>query len=208
MPKIAKSMIYTKKGDTGKSCLSDRKERNKCDVIFACLGEIDELNTRIGLLVCSIQKKLPLETELCDFLIKVQHSLMTMSSILAMPKDADESLDEYVQKMIDKKLVFHTDVTLPMMEKIIDGIDAECSRLTNFIIPGGSKLSCKFHSCRTQCRAAERLLVRYHSLYVIYEIGEVPILAFMNRLSDLFFVAARYANRRLSVEDVLHTVNS
>lgn len=204
---MPKSTIYTKKGDAGMSCLSDLKSRKKSEIAFEGLGQLDELNTRIGFAAHALKSALPNETAMYDMIISIQHTLMKISSILAMPKDANEPLEDYAQKMIQKKLVLEDNLT-PWLEKLIDGIDARCSPLKNFILPGGSLPACHLHSCRTQCRSAERMIARYDTIYPIILIGNTSIFTFINRLSDLFFVMARYANQQLGVEDVPHISNS
>ena len=122
----------------GMSCLSDLKSRKKSEIAFECLGQLDELNARIGRAAHALKSALPNETAMYDMFINVQHTLMKISSILAMPKDANEPLEDYAQKMIQKKLVLEDNLT-PWLEKLIDGIDARCSPLKNFILPGGSR---------------------------------------------------------------------
>lgn len=127
--------------------------------------------------------------------------LFKISSIVALPRAQDEPKEEYDEKMAKRKLIMNDDdVSVAKLEKLIDAMDETCEPLKNFILPGGSRLACDFHLCRTQCREAERLLVAYADEYELQSV----ILPIVNRLSDFFFVAARHANIKAGVLDVVH----
>lgn len=180
---MKKSNIYTKKGDTGTSCLTDQVRRPKSDPVFEVLGQLDELNARISdsLLAFGMVPR-DRDDKTIITLRKVQHALFDIGSEIA-------GADIVVTPPIED------------IENEIDKLDALCPPLHNFILPGGCAEACKYHLCRTQTRACERALVAYSAVshkdvYAFYP--------FINRLSDYFFVLARHANATSGVADVLH----
>jgi cob(I)alamin adenosyltransferase len=204
---MPKSMIYTKKGDDGTTCASDLVRRRKDELIFECLGQLDELNARVGCL--SLYSRAEHDALFNGFFEKIQHMIFKISNILAMPKRDDEFMDEYTATLLGRKLCLYGndrggDISLHTLEAWIDKLDARCPPIKNFILPGGTALACQLHACRTQCRLVERRIVSYMTEHVIFEYDKPTIVPFINRLSDFFFVAARYANATTGVKDTLH----
>lgn len=181
--------IYTKTGDNGTSGLSDGYRTGKDSPIFDTLGEIDELSTRIGV-VCT-----EYET---PFLRTIQSLLHKFGGYLSSPT---KQTGKYVPS-IDEKI-------LSEIEQEIDTMEEKLPRLTNFILPGVTSTDANIHLCRTQARKAERSLWGlYRGILHIYKIkenrvdysetscdtgpSELVIAKYLNRLSDYFFVLARY----------------
>ena len=177
--------IYTKKGDKGKTNLFGTDKRiSKSSKRVKSYGEIDELNSFIGLALSGDE---PEEfSSIIKELNKIQNDLFIIGSELATI-----SSDKKIIKRIKK-----TDVT--RLEKIIDSCSDELEPLENFILPGGSMAAAIFHICRTVCRRAERNIVE---LSEVEDINE-EIITYLNRLSDLFFILARFSNKILDVEDI------
>ena len=175
------SVIYTKKGDKGTSALINGGDGvAKNSEVFEVLGDIDELNATLGFLhTCRIK-------ELLSLVHDIQFDLLTLGSVVAKSKDAFAT-----QEYWDKRT--------GILEAKINQLDAINSPLKNFIAPGGSTVSAQFHLSRVVCRRAERTLVKYVKSHK----DIVFLVPYLNRLSDLLFVMARYANAKLGVKDVV-----
>lgn len=177
--------IYTKTGDKGETSLIGGTRVKKFDPRLEAYGTIDELNSFIGLMVCDLNPP-ELET-LKTYLMKVQHQLFKIGSHLACE---DEKMREQLPRFESG--------SVEECEKMIDTLEESLPDLKNFILPGGSRLAGLAHICRTICRRSERRLatIKDNSL------EEMGIFLFLNRLSDLFFVAARWLNQQANIEDV------
>ena len=177
--------IYTKKGDKGKTNLFGADKRiSKSSKRVKSYGEIDELNSFIGL---AISGDSPEEfSHIIKELDKIQIDLFVIGAELATI-----SSDKKIGKRINMKDV-------ERLENIIDSCSEELEPLENIILPGGSSVAAIFHICRTICRRAERNIV---DLSEEDEVNE-EIITYLNRLSDLFFILARFSNKILGVEDV------
>ena len=167
--------IYTKTGDEGKTSLGDGSKISKAHLRIESLGNIDELNSIIGLVISTDISK-----DDQDILTKIQHHLFDVGGEISIPK---------LKKIDEDKIVF--------IENLIDEINAKLTPLKEFILPGGSKESALCHHARTVCRRAER------SLFQLNEIEKINAnaLKYMNRLSDLLFVMARRINKTKDVSD-------
>lgn len=172
---MKKSSIYTKTGDKGKTSLVGGKRVEKTHVRLDAYGTIDELNSFVGLLVCSI-----VDQELKDFLIYVQNKLFVIGSYLATDVEVKSSAQ------------IITDEDVKSLEKMLDKLDAQLPKLSRFIIPGGSESAARAHVCRTITRRAERNVYRVVEQYPVDDL----ILKFLNRLSDFFFLIARFECQR------------
>ncbi len=170
--------IYTKKGDTGETGLIGGERASKDDVVFAALGDVDELNAVIG--VALVHAK---NAEGEAILKRLQIALFALGAELASP-------DERYQA---KELELLTGD----MEEWIDRHTSLMPELKNFILPGGTLLSASLHHARAVCRRAERSIVELSKVRPVR--GEV--LAAVNRTSDWLFCAARFANHEASVKD-------
>ena len=168
--------IYTKTGDKGDTGLFGAGRVPKYSLRIETYGTVDELNSFIGLAVSEIS-----DEEVNGLLIKIQNELFTVGSNLAAP-NLEKDKKNIIPLVTEK---FYTDA-----EKAIDHFEEKLEPLKNFILPGGSKGSALLHVCRSVCRRAERKAVELKSKE---NVGE-EIIIYLNRLSDLFFVLARYVN--------------
>ena len=161
--------IYTRTGDQGKTGLADGSRVDKFHARIESLGNIDELNSIIGIILTETlpdDKKIILE--------KVQHDLFDIGGELSIPNHI---------KIDDKKIDF--------IESSLDDMNHELRPLKEFILPGGSKASSYCHLARTVCRRSERSLF---SLAQTDKVNEAS-LKYINRLSDMLFVLARFLNK-------------
>lgn len=184
MPKI-----YTKTGDQGFTRLVDGRECSKSSLRVEVYGSVDELNSCIGLVLSSLKSSKPEIPTLSQELEKIQNRLFNIGSHLACEKDETR-----------KVLPALEESWIEDLEKSIDAMTSQLPALKNFILPGGSQASAFLHLARTTCRRAERLVVR------LLEDGHTELenqksLRYLNRLSDHFFVAARFVNQTLNVPD-------
>ena len=178
---MKKSTIYTKTGDSGSSSLVGGRTVHKTDIRLEAYGTVDELNSYIGWLRCQID-----ESRHQDFLYFLQQKLFTVGAYLATDSEEEHSA---VKSIIDKQDIEH-------IEEQIDILDALLPRLDRFILPGGSEAASRAHICRAVTRRAERNLYLMNYSFPIIE----EVLAFFNRLSDYFFVLARYEGAKSSKE--------
>ena len=178
---MEKSTIYTKTGDKGKTSLVGGNRVDKTHIRLDAYGTVDELNSFVGLLVCGL-----MDTELKDFLLYIQNKLFVVGSYLATEADGHS----------EKSAVIITDSDIEALETMMDKIDAQLPKLTRFILPGGSESAARAHICRTVCRRAERNVYRVADVYPIHEM----ILIFLNRLSDFFFLTARFESQKTGKE--------
>ena len=169
--------IYTRTGDKGKTGLSDGSRVDKFNLRIESLGNIDELNSIIGLL---LTEKLPKDKVL--ILNKVQHDLFDIGGELSIPNHI----------IIDNKKI-------DFLESTLDKMNKELPDLKEFILPGGSKASSYCHLARTVCRRVERNLFKLAQNDKVNEAS----LKYINRLSDMLFVLARFLNKINQFNDVL-----
>jgi cob(I)alamin adenosyltransferase len=175
--------IYTRTGDDGTTGLGDGTRVTKSDPRIEAMGDIDELNCCIGLL---LTETLPDDIRAC--LLDVQHRLFDLGGELSIPGST---------------LTGENRVTA--LETVLDRLNAELPPLADFILPGGCAAAAYTHLARATCRRAER---RVHTLAGTATVNPVAA-RYLNRLSDLLFVMARYLNRTAGEPDVLwqHDVN-
>jgi cob(I)alamin adenosyltransferase len=177
---VKKSKIYTKTGDEGETGLVSGNRIIKSDMRIDLYGELDELNSRVGF-SCSL---LPAHPEIQQFLQIIQSALFDLGSNMACEF---ENRSKFNLPQLDEKLI-------ASMEEHIDSMDKDLPALKNFILPGGSQAVSSIHLARTCARSVERKIIHYQ--HITKE--ELPALSivFLNRLSDYFFVLARYVNQR------------
>jgi cob(I)alamin adenosyltransferase len=176
--------IYTKGGDKGETALHGGKRVFKDIIRIEAYGTIDELNSFIGLAATVISDR-----KVISVLEKIQNYLFVLGADLSSPE-----IEENKKKNIPRITEEHcTD-----LEKQIDYFDSLNVELKNFILPGGNQGASFLHVCRTICRRGERKVV---TLNKEENIGK-NIIIFLNRLSDLFFVLARYQNKISGVHDI------
>lgn len=182
MPKL--TSIYTRKGDDGETSLGSRRRVRKDDARVQSYGDVDELNSVIGLALSS-----NLSPRLAQALPPIQNQLFHLGSDLAFP---DDEKDKIEVPRIEKR---HVDG----LETLIDELNQIVGALENFILPGGSPGAARLHVARTVCRRAERAVV---TLSQNESVGEFT-LPYLNRLSDALFMMARYENHEVGVEESL-----
>ncbi len=178
---MKKSIIYTKTGDKGTTALVGGTRVPKSHIRLESYGTIDELNSHVGWLNCLIE-----ETENSDFLHYLQHKLFTVGSYLATETEAKQP----------KEASIITEKDIDRIEKQIDYLDSKLPRLNRFVLPGGNETASRAHICRTISRRAERNVYKVAEEYPVSD----EILIFLNRLSDYFFVLARYESNKSSEE--------
>lgn len=170
--------IYTKTGDGGRTRLGDMSEADKHDPRVEAYGTVDEANACLGLAVAA----LPENHALRATLIRVQNDLFDAGADLCVP-DRGEPLEWTPLRLADGKV--------EELEADIDALNARLEPLDSFILPGGSEAAARLHIARTVTRRAERRII---ALKAIGEPVSESVIIYMNRLSDLLFVAARIAN--------------
>ena len=191
--------LYTKRGDRGLTDLFGGGRVPKDHLRVEAYGTVDELNAAVGLVVVALPAA---EGDLSPIerpLHAIQHTLFEIGADLATPKR--EGKGSRVVPRIGPKHIEE-------IEGWIDAVDGAVPPMTTFILPGGTELSARLHLARTVCRRAERRCV---SLGRVEEQDasdeehagdEPPTGVYLNRLSDLLFAMARYANHAAGVEDV------
>jgi cob(I)alamin adenosyltransferase len=168
--------IYTKTGDKGETSLFGGKRVWKDDLRISAYGTVDELNAVLGVAISELMNK-----ELIVVIQSIQNDLFTVGSDLASPLDKENK--NFVIPRVDANIIMQ-------LEVLIDKYDSQLPELKNFILPGGLKGSAIIHHARTVCRRAEREVV---ALSKVDEINH-EIEVYLNRLSDLLFVLARFEN--------------
>ncbi|MDR0824547.1 MAG: cob(I)yrinic acid a,c-diamide adenosyltransferase [Prevotella sp.] len=169
---MKKSTVYTKTGDKGTTSLVGGKRVEKSHIRLDAYGTTDELNSFVGFLMAEIDDEHDLE-----ILSFIQHKLFTVGSYLATETEA----------IPPKAASIITDKDVSILEYEMDKMDSELPRLHQFVLPGGSESASRAHICRTVCRRAERCIHKVSNEYPIDNL----IIAFINRLSDYFFLLAR-----------------
>lgn len=180
--------IYTQTGDQGKTSLLSGERVLKSHMRVRAYGEIDELNAIVGMLVTSLQGR---EITLAGQLEQLQSDLFHAGAWLATTEGND--LQGQVRPITRK----HCED----MEAQIDKISDQLPELKAFILPGGDAAAGWSHVARTVCRRAERSVVELLQGDAGADEALQPIAAFLNRLSDYFFVLARYLNHVAGVAD-------
>ncbi len=172
--------VYTKKGDDGTTSLLSGRRVPKTMAEIKAVGALDELNSFVGLLRSEIHNSK-------DFLEDVQWNLFNAGSIII--NDNDTKLPEITED----------DITL--LEKFMDEMNQELPELKNFILPKGSKAVSTAHICRTIARRAEIDVLECKILDNFIKLH--PISRYLNRLSDYFFVLARFIAHKEEVKETI-----
>ncbi|MFG1282446.1 cob(I)yrinic acid a,c-diamide adenosyltransferase [Xanthobacter autotrophicus] len=179
--------IYTRTGDDGTTGLGTGMRVPKYDLRVDAYGAVDETNAAIGI----ARLHLAGEAALDAMLARAQNDLFDLGADLCVPPTAGETPGTALR-------IVPTQVS--RLEADIDTLNAELSPLTSFILPAGTPASAYLHFARTVCRRAERIMVELS--HQPDEAVGGPAIQYVNRLSDLLFVAGRYANAR-GAADVL-----
>lgn len=182
---MKKAAVYTRAGDTGTTGLVGGSRIKKSDSRIHLYGEVDELNSFIGLGISYLDKNFDK-----IFLHEIQSALFDLGSNLACEK---EKREQFKLPEIKNDLILK-------LEKEIDKLDSALLPLKSFVLPGGTLEASAFHICRTVCRRVERQMVDFEDQHP----GEIPenALRFMNRLSDYFFILSRFVNFSKNVEEI------
>ena len=170
------TQIATRTGDQGTTGLGDTTRVSKDTLRVHAMGDVDELNSHIGLLLCE-----DMPGPVRELLVEVQHQLFNLGGELSIP--GFELLQQEAIARLDAELEHH---------------NAQLPRLQEFILPAGTRAASLAHVCRTVARRAERSVV---ALAAAQALREAP-LQYLNRLSDLLFVLARVLNRINGGDDV------
>lgn len=221
--------MYTKTGDKGSSSLYNGERRRKDDLVFHALGDVDELNSAVGLAAehCSAQQGLD---SLCSQLATVQSRLLDVGSAVATPVSASSEAKV-------KRVQFDAN-SVDVLERWLDAMDDQLPQLTNFILPSGGLAAAHLHMARAVCRRAERAVVALASYSDESESGSSTIkglesvnlngttsvdgpkacdaegvtrtvidpvvIKYLNRLSDYLFTAARFAALKANREETIY----
>jgi cob(I)alamin adenosyltransferase len=175
--------IYTKTGDDGETGLFGGARVSKASLRVEAYGEVDELNSVIGWARLSID-----DGELDSLLNRIQNDLFEVGAELGSTADRKQ---KSMMPLIEEPQV-------ERLEKAIDHYQEGPPALENFVLPGGSEGAARFHLARCICRRAERSIVALD----VQEPVRGEVLRYINRLSDLLFTVARYANHVTGVEDI------
>ena len=184
---VTLNRIYTRTGDKGLTRLSTGQPVSKASLRVEAYGGVDETNAFIGV----ARQHTKADAELDALLERIQNDLFDLGADLATPEQNEKPEWEPL-RVIDSQV--------ERLEREIDLMNARLSPLTSFVLPAGSPASAALHVARTICRRAERKVVEL--MAVEGEIVGDAALKYLNRLSDLLFVAARRANND-GVGDVL-----
>lgn len=182
MPRLTK--LYTRKGDDGTTALGGGQRVPKESLRVTAYGTVDELNSAVGVAVAA-----GLVARLAETLPVIQNELFHLGSDLCF---LEEDKAKYNLPQIEERHVTH-------LEALIDELNAAVGPLENFILPGGALGSAHLQLARTICRRAERAVI---ALARKEPIGD-QVLPYLNRLSDLLFVMARYENKQRGLAEPL-----
>ena len=190
-PRVAINRVYTRLGDAGETSLAGGQRVAKDSRRIEAYGAVDELNSFAGLARATASVA-PALAELTAILLRVQHELFNLGSILAtLPAD------------VHPRQARITAAEIAQLETEMDRMNEELPALRSFVLPGGSRLNAELHICRTVCRRAERRVA------ALGRAEEVPAEAvrYLNRLGDAFFVWSRWATHRTGVTETLWEPN-
>jgi cob(I)alamin adenosyltransferase len=194
-PRLAINRVYTRQGDRGETALAGGQRVPKDGPRLEAYGTVDELNSFLGAARAAVAELAPSQPRiavLAAILLRVQHELFNLGSILAtLPQD------------VHPKQARVTDAEVARLETEMDRMNEELPPLRSFVLPGGSRLNAELHICRTVCRRAERATVALAR-------GEtVPpeAIRYLNRLSDALFVSSRWASHVTGAAETLWEPN-
>jgi cob(I)alamin adenosyltransferase len=178
------NVIYTRTGDKGETGLGDGSRRSKSDVRVAAMGEIDEANCAIGLALLAVRNTSDAaDLAIEPVLMRIQNDLFDLGADLCVPRQAHEAPGAVLRVAPSQ---------VQALEHAIDALNAKLHPLRSFVLPGGAAAAAALHQARAVCRRAERAMVALAAVEG-EQVGEAA-LAYVNRLSDYLFVAARAAN--------------
>jgi cob(I)alamin adenosyltransferase len=180
---VVLNRIYTRTGDDGTTALGTGERRKKYDLRIASYGTVDELNAAIGLARLATAG----DAEIDAMLGRIQNDLFDLGADLCTPETAKG-------KGPGGERLTVTEAQVTRLEAEIDRLNADLAPLRSFVLPGGTAAAAHLHLARTICRRAERMMV---------ELADTPgeavsatAIKYVNRLSDLLFVASRFVNAK------------
>ena len=194
-PNIVISKVYTKKGDDGSTFLIGGEKVPKNDIRVTAYGEIDELNVCVGICASHISKVS--SSKEADYSIKrlksIQNELFNLGTTLAC---AGSDIPKNLPAITEDDIVF--------LENDIDKMNLKLDELDSFLLPGANNLVLSIHLARVVCRRAER-----HVMHITDKYSDLGLtLKYLNRLSDYFFVLARFIGKENSIDEELWDPNN
>jgi len=170
------TQIATRTGDAGTTGLGDNQRVSKNSLRVHAMGDVDELNSNIGVLLC---EEMPPDVR--DVLVEIQHQLFNLGGELSIPGFELLKAEAVLQ-----------------LDEALERYNADLPRLKEFILPAGNRAAALAHVCRTVARRAERAVVALGNEEALKDAPR----QYLNRLSDLMFVLARVLNRKDGGDDV------
>jgi cob(I)alamin adenosyltransferase len=195
-PHILINRVYTKRGDGGETSLVGGHLVSKDSLRVQANGTVDELNAFVGLALQTLLEKrsdAPALETLITILTRIQHELFNLGSVLATKKEEIQPRQPCVAVE-----------DIARLEGEIDRLNEPLPPLKSFVLAGGSRAGVELHVCRTVCRRAERLCVQLSKEEGLPD----GTIAYLNRLSDAFFVWSRWTNHVLGAAETLWNPNS
>lgn len=195
-PRLAINRVYTRRGDHGETSLASGQRTPKDSLRIQAYGTIDEFNAFLGAAratAIDLAAKRTELTALLPILLRVQHELFNVGSILAtLPED------------VHPRQARVTDADVARLESEMDQMNTGLPALRSFLLPGSSRLDADLHICRTVCRRAERHVV------ALSRVETVPaeVLRYLNRLSDALFVWSRWVSHVTRTPETLWDPNA
>jgi cob(I)alamin adenosyltransferase len=187
---VVLNKIYTRTGDAGETSLGSGERVSKANLRIQAYGTVDETNATLGLVrLHTSSDQVP---KLDAMLARIQNELFDLGADLCVP-DRGQKLDYEPLRI--------SPTQYERIEREIDDLNAELSPLRSFVLPGGHAAAAYLHLARTICRRAERLVVELAS-HDGEHVSEGAV-AYINRLSDFFFVASRWVNAKAGAGDIL-----
>jgi cob(I)alamin adenosyltransferase len=177
------NVIYTRTGDKGETGLGDGSRRPKSDPRVQAMGDVDETNCAIGLAILAVRNASDADLPIEPALTRIQNDLFDLGADLCLPRQPHEAPGAALRVAPSQ---------VKALEDAIDALNAKLHPLRSFVLPGGTAAAAALHQARAVCRRAERAMVALAEIEG-EEVGEAA-LAYVNRLSDYLFVAARVAN--------------
>lgn len=180
-----KSQMYTRTGDKGTTGLYNGQRVPKDDISIGALGDVDELNSFVGLAHAQVSVEYKLDqvstaVSLRKWLAEIQSRLLDVGSAIATPKENSS------EELVARNAFSHEHVD--KLEAWIAVMEPQLPTLKNFILPSGGEASARLHVCRTVCRRAERSVIPLVNKGFL----DAEVMIYLNRLSSFFFVAARW----------------
>ena len=179
---VVLNKIYTRTGDAGTTALGTGERVPKHSARIAAYGTVDETNASIGVARIHVRDE---HTDVDAMLGRIQNDLFDLGADLTVPERGQAPARECLRV---------SDAQVKRLEDEIDAMNGQLSPLRSFVLPGGSAAAAALHVARTVCRRAERSMVELAGQPD--EGVTAPALKYINRLSDLLFVASRYVNER------------